>query len=327
MALDNIGLENITNMFMPNQAKFQTILKEVTNVYGTVFEPLNTAFSKPKNATEAAETHYYFFKPQTQADEKRDLNSRFNAWLIGDAEIAKFSVLRLVFITLSFIYLPMCTYIVTCKGYSVGGTDLNDFPYSNNKTSGSGLIKEFSETYKQLGGGKCNQKGGASGISSDFLYGPYRTVQFPYTLADKSYTDYNALTFFMLWIIESTASSFCMGRQLLDAMLSIFKTMGVGFDPAKSPNERMMSFAKCFLAAIPFMTLIPLMTAFLPIYNMIQLLVRVPNRLWPFVGNRTFSTVFIFIILTLTVVGITAYITILTTSLTTVSTALTAAQH
>lgn len=319
------GLEGITKLFMPDEEKFKKILKEVSDVYGNVFEPVKTALNKPKDATDKSKNHYYLFKTRSPEDEKRSLDDRFNAWLIGDPEVAKFSVSRLIFITFSFIYLPMCTYIVTRKGYSVGGTDIDSFPYSNNKTTGSNLLKEFSETYKQLGGGKP-QKGGSGGVGPDFVYGPYRSVQFPYTMIAKSYTEYNAFTFFLIWIVESVAGSYSLGRQLLDAILGLFKGMGVGFDPAKSPNQRMMSFAKCFLVAIPFMSIIPLMSAFLPIYNMIHLIVRVPNRLWPFVGNRTFSTVFIFIILAFTVIGLYAYITLLTLTLTSVSGVLTTLQ-
>tara|TARA_A100001015_G_scaffold213763_1_gene239849 strand:- start:564 stop:1778 length:1215 start_codon:yes stop_codon:yes gene_type:complete len=323
MVLNKMGLEDITNMFVPDQGKFEEIIKEVTTTYGKFLEPLKTAFDKP-DPTDKSKAHYYLFKQQSAADEKRELNDRFNAWLIGDGEKAKYSVLRLIFITLSFIYMPLCAYIVTRKGYSVGGTDLNDFPYSDNKTSGSRMLKEFSETYKQLGGKR--QKGGASGVGPGYIYGPYRSVQFPYTLTAKSYTDYNAFIFFMLWIVESVAGSYCFGRQLLDAMIGMFKAMGVGFDPSKSSNQRMLSFAKCFLAAIPFMSIIPIITALLPIFNIIQLVVRIPNRLWPFVGNRTFSTIFIFIILAITVIGLMSYITVLTTTLTVVSTLLTTIQ-
>ena len=325
MVLDKMGLEDITKMFVPDEGKFEEILQEVFKTYGKYFEPIKTAFIKPEDATDRSKTHYYLFKEMD--NDKRELKDRFNAWLIGDSEKAKYSVLRLVFTTLSFVYMPMCAYIITRKGYSVGGTDVNDFPYSDNKTSGSRLLKEFTETYKQMGGGSSKAyKGGSSGIGPGYVYGPYRSVQFPYTLAAKSYTDYNAFTFVMIWLVESIAGSYCFGRQLLDAMLGMFRAMGIGFDPGKSSNQRMVSFAKCFLAAIPFMSIIPIMTALLPIYNTIQLFIRVPNRLWPFVGNRTFSTVFIFIILAITVVGLMSYITVLTTIITLVSGILTTLQ-
>tara|TARA_A100001015_G_C14993744_1_gene715210 strand:- start:276 stop:1496 length:1221 start_codon:yes stop_codon:yes gene_type:complete len=328
MVTQTSGVEGITSMFVPDKAKFDAVLKEVSRIYGSVLQPLKTAFNKPTDLTDKSKSYYYLFKQRTVADERRDISDRLNAWFIGDNKIAKFSVLRLVFITLTFVYLPMCTYIITRKGYSVGGTDIDDFPYNDSKTSGSGLLKEFRETYKQLGGAKSptTQRGGSTGIGPGFVFGPYRTVQFPYTLTAKSYTDYNAFIFFLIWIIESTAGSYCFGRQLLDALLSTLKAMGVGFDPSKTPNQRMMSFAKCFLVAIPLVALIPVMSAVLPVYNMVQLIVRIPNRLWPFVGNRTFSTLFIFMILAITVFGLVAYITALSSTLTVVSGILTLTQ-
>ena len=55
------------------------------------------------------------------------------------------------------LYIPICWYLITRKGYNVGGTNLNNFPYRDpnvNKKS----FNQVAQLYKQAGGGEIHLK-------------------------------------------------------------------------------------------------------------------------------------------------------------------------
>jgi len=176
------------------------------------------------------------------------------------------------------VYLPICLFIITRSGYSVGGTDLNNFPYRNphkNKQSFS-IIDDL---YKQTGGG---------------MYGPYQTVESPYHYLNTPASD--VFGRLILWFVDTLASVMALSRFLLDGVL---QSMGpvTGFNPESNANTFKFLFA-LFTGPI----IMPILLIFAPIVGIFLTVVigllKVKDYMFPFAGTRLFSTAtWIFILL------------------------------
>ena len=172
------------------------------------------------------------------------------------------------------LYIPICWYLITRKGYTVGGTNLNSFPYRDPNTNQKSF-NQVAQLYKQAGGGgKFN------------ILGPYKEVSNPYEgILDTEAQGFNQNI--RLWAIDSFAGSIATLRFILSFVLAANRDL-TGYDSNSSNN-----FLK-FILAIPIgyilTIVITLMGLFLALaMNILTLTVKIKDYWWPFAGTRLFS--------------------------------------
>ena len=172
------------------------------------------------------------------------------------------------------LYIPICWYLITRKGYTVGGTNLNSFPYRDPNTNQKSF-NQVAQLYKQAGGGgKFN------------ILGPYKEVSIPYEgILDTEAQGFNQNI--RLWAIDSFAGSIATLRFILSFVLAANRDL-TGYDSNSSNN-----FLK-FILAIPvgyiLTIVITLMGLFLALaMNILTLTVKIKDYWWPFAGTRLFS--------------------------------------
>ena len=120
------------------------------------------------------------------------------------------------------LYIPICWYLITRKGYTVGGTNLNSFPYRDPNTNQKSF-NQVAQLYKQAGGGgKFN------------ILGPYKEVSIPYEgvldIEAQGFTDN-----IRLWAIDSFAGSIATLRFILSFVLAANRDL-TGYDSNSSNN-------------------------------------------------------------------------------------------
>ena len=80
---------------------------------------------------------------QMDKEENKEFMTKVTIWLKESGMM----LLKVILI----LYIPICWYLITRKGYSVGGTDLNNFPYRDPNVN-SKSFNQISQLYKQAGG-------------------------------------------------------------------------------------------------------------------------------------------------------------------------------
>ena len=201
-----------------------------------------------------------------EKEENQKFLTKFTIWLKESG--------MMLWKVLLILYVPICWFLITRKGYNVGGTDLNSFPYRDpnvNKKS----FNQVAQLYKQAGGG-----------GSFKILGPYQEVSIPYQgildVEAKGFTD-NV----RLWAIDSFAGSIATLRFILSFILAANRDL-TGYDSNSSYN-----FLK-FILAIPIgymlTIVITLMGIFLAlVMNILTLTIKIKDYWWPFAGTRLFS--------------------------------------
>ena len=208
--------------------------------------------------------------------------------LIGWFEMAGKLILRVFLI----LYFPICWYLICRKGYNIGGTDINNFPYRD-PNSNRKSYNNISDIYKQAGG--KNAKGGArtppvqtGGAPLKFtIAGSYDSVEAPYQILTENPTD--AFTNIKIWSIDSLASSFAFCRLILATIMALTSPL-CGYDNTSESN-----FLK-FIISIPVgFLLCPLILIFGMFFslliNFLILLLKVKDFWFPFANTRLFSPV------------------------------------
>ena len=172
------------------------------------------------------------------------------------------------------LYIPICWYLITRKGYTVGGTNLNNFPYRDPNVN-SKSFNQISQLYKQAGGaGKFN------------ILGPYREVSIPY----NGVLDHEAEGFvpnIRLWAIDSFAGSISTLRFILSFVLAANRDL-TGYDNNSSSN-----FLK-FILSIPIGYILTIVITLMGMVlalalNFLILTIKIKDYWWPFAGTRLFS--------------------------------------
>ena len=208
--------------------------------------------------------------------ENVDFQGKIMGWLHGCGVI-----LIKVF---TLLWFPICWFVVTRRGYNIGGVNVNDFPYRNpslNRKSFSNISK----IYEQAGGKR--KMSGAGGPLKFTIIGTYDSVEAPYQILSEQ--DNSIVGGFKIWAIDSLATISALGRLMLSMLLNIFTPL-TGFDNAADSNlfKFMLSipigYIMCPLILLGGMLLIT-------IFGMIILVLKVKDYWWPFVGSRTFSPV------------------------------------
>jgi hypothetical protein len=183
--------------------------------------------------------------------------------------------------SLMILYIPICWFLITRKGYNVGGDDINGYPYRdpNQNVKSYGKVNEI---FKQAGG-----KGRSKTQSGGGFTGPYTKVEPPYTLLNSDST--GIFTLFTFWLIESMAATFSFLRAGLQGILSSFRNI-TGYDP----NSNYNTYKFMFSIPISFM-IIPFLTVFafiIPlVLNILVFVLKIKDYWFPFVGTRLFSPV------------------------------------
>ena len=207
----------------------------------------------------------------------KDFNGKFTGWIEES-----FKLLLRVFLVLWF---PICWFIITRRGYDIGGINVNDYPYRNpniNRKSFSNISK----IYEQAGGAPFKFT----------VIGNYDSVETPYQILSEQ--DVSLPGRLKTWIIDSLATVSALGRLLLSMILSVSSPL-TGFDNSKDSNffKFIMSipvgYIMCPIILLGGMFLVLLL-------SMLIIILKVKDYWWPFVGSRTFSPIaliFIFIIL------------------------------
>lgn len=207
----------------------------------------------------------------------KDFNGKFTGWIEES-----FKLLLRVFLVLWF---PICWFVITRRGYDIGGINVNDYPYRNpniNRKSFSNISK----IYEQAGGAPFKFT----------VIGNYDSVETPYQILSEQ--DVSLPGRLKTWIIDSLATVSALGRLLLSMILSVSSPL-TGFDNSKDSNffKFIMSipvgYIMCPIILLGGMFLVLLL-------SMLIIILKVKDYWWPFVGSRTFSPIaliFIFIIL------------------------------
>ena len=216
-------------------------------------------------------------KIKEEASGLKDFNEKLTLWF-KHCGIMFFKVILI-------LYIPICWYLITRKGYSVGGTDLNNFPYRDPNTNKKSY-NQISQLYKQ--------SGGDAGGTFDIL-GPYRNVTIPY----QGILDVEPEGFIpniRLWGIDSFAGSISLLRFVLSFILAAGRDI-TGYDNNSSKN-----FLK-FILAIPIgyfgVIMVTIFGMAIALFmNMLTLTIKIKDYWWPFAGTRLFSgTTWIFILM------------------------------
>ena len=175
----------------------------------------------------------------------------------------------------AILYIPICWFLITRKGYSVGGTDLNNFPYRD-PAKNQKSFNQIADLYKQAGGG-----GGKFNIT-----GPYNHVSIPYEgILDAEATGFTQNV--RAWAIDSFAGSISVLRFILSFILAASRDM-TGYNSGSDWN-----FAK-FILSIPLGYFLTIIITILGLFvgmllNLMTLTVKVKDYWWPFAGTRLFS--------------------------------------
>ena len=203
---------------------------------------------------------------QMDKEENKEFMTKVTIW----AKESGMMLLKVILI----LYIPICWYLITRKGYSVGGTDLNNFPYRDPNVN-SKSFNQISQLYKQAGGaGKFN------------ILGPYREVSIPY----NGILDHEAEGFvpnIRLWAIDSFAGSISTLRFILSFILAANRDL-TGYDSNSSSN-----FLK-FILSIPIGYILTIVITLMGMVlalalNFLILTIKIKDYWWPFAGTRLFS--------------------------------------
>ena len=219
------------------------------------------------------------FKSETNPGiwKEMDFTGKFTGWL----EECAFLLIKVF----TLLWFPICWFIITRRGYEIGGVNVNDYPYRNpniNRKSFSNISK----IYEQAGGAPFKFT----------IIGTYDSVESPYQILSEQDTSLPGRL--KIWIIDSLATISALGRLILAMILSI-STPLTGFDNSKDSNlfkfmcSIPIGYIMCPLILLGGMFLVMLL-------GMLIIILKVKDYWWPFVGSRTFSPVvliFIFIIL------------------------------
>lgn len=198
-------------------------------------------------------------------EENQKFMTKFTIWLKESG--------MMLWKVILILYIPICWYLITRKGYTVGGTNLSSFPYRDpniNKKS----FNQVAQLYKQAGGGKFD------------ILGPYKEVSIPY----EGILDVEAKGFIdniRLWAIDSFAGSIATLRFILSFILAASRDL-TGYDSNSSYN-----FLK-FILAIPIGYILTIIVTLMGIFlalvmNILTLTVKIKDYWWPFAGTRLFS--------------------------------------
>ncbi len=189
----------------------------------------------------------------------------------------------------TLLWFPICWFVVTRRGYNIGGINVNDYPYRNpsiNRKSFSNISK----IYDQAGGKKAT---GGSGPLKFTIIGTYDSVEAPYQILAEQ--DTSIVGGLKTWVIDSLATISALGRLMLSMLLNISSPL-TGFDNAADSNlfKFMLSipigYIMCPLILLGGMLLVT-------VFGMLILLLKVKDYWWPFVGSRTFSPLVLMFIL------------------------------
>lgn len=268
MDIDFLGpiYDNLLNRF----SKFQVNAKdEIYNRFKDI-EKLKEFKGKPKE-------HW----------ENEDFQGKLVGWLQESGQL-----LIRVF---TLLWFPICWFVVTRRGYNIGGINVNDYPYRNpsiNRRSFSNISK----IYEQAGGKGKRQTGGASGGGAPLKFtiiGTYESVEAPYQILAEQ--DTSIVGGLKTWAIDSLATISALGRLMLSMILNVCSPL-TGFDNAADSNlfKFMLSipigYIMCPIILLGGMLLVT-------IFGMLVLLLKVKDYWWPFVGSRTFSPIALMFIL------------------------------
>ena len=268
-------------MNTPNFSK-QMDIPIIAPIYNDFLE----RFSKFQ--TKAQEEIYTRFKDieklkEFQSDEdpgiwkEKDFTGKFTGWLKESAML----LLRVF----TLLWFPICWFIITRRGYDIGGVNVNDYPYRNphiNRKSFSNISK----IYEQAGGAPFKFT----------IIGNYDSVESPYQILAEQDTSLPGRL--KTWVVDSLATISALGRLILSMTLSVSSPL-TGFDNSKDSNlfrfllSIPIGYIMCPLILLGGMFLVMLL-------GMLIIILKVKDYWWPFVGSRTFSPValiFIFIIL------------------------------
>ena len=203
---------------------------------------------------------------QMEKEENQKFMTKLTIWLKESGMM----LLKVILI----LYIPICWYLITRKGYTVGGTNLNNFPYRDPNVN-SKSFNQISQLYKQAGGsGKFN------------ILGPYREVSIPY----NGILDHEAEGFvpnIRLWAIDSFAGSISTLRFILSFVLAANRDL-TGYDNNSSSN-----FLK-FILSIPIGYILTIVITLMGMVlaltlNFLILTIKIKDYWWPFAGTRLFS--------------------------------------
>ena len=252
------GINSIDNIIKKTQEWIRDSFKDSKGKMDTQFTDFIGTIKKLKDTGD--------LEKDMEKEENKKFMTKFTIWLKECGTL----LLKIIVI----LYIPICWYLITRKGYSVGGTNLNDFPYRDpniNKKS----FNQIAQLYKQSGGaGKFN------------ILGPYREVSIPYNgILDVEPKGFNDNIRF--WAIDSFAGSISLLRFILSFILGANRDI-TGFDSNSSYN-----FLK-FILAIPIGYILTIVVTLLGMVvaltlNLFTLTVKIKDYWWPFAGTRLFS--------------------------------------
>ena len=139
---------------------------------------------------------------------KMSIGKRLSEWLTLAGEL----ILRVFLI----LYFPICWYLICRKGYNIGGTNIGSFPYRDPNVNRKSY-NNISDIYKQAGGNKKVQSGGAP--LKFTIAGNYDSVEAPYQVLSESPA--GAFTNIKIWSIDSLATSFAFCRLILATIMAL----------------------------------------------------------------------------------------------------------
>ena len=200
------GINSIDNIIKKLQEWIRDSFKDSKGKMDTQFTDFIGTIKKLKDTGD--------LEKDMEKEENKKFMTKFTIWLKECGTL----LLKIIVI----LYIPICWYLITRKGYSVGGTNLNDFPYRDpniNKKS----FNQIAQLYKQSGGaGKFN------------ILGPYREVSVPYNgILDVEPNGF--IDNIRFWAVDSFAGSISLLRFILSFVLAANRDI-TGFDSNSSYN-------------------------------------------------------------------------------------------